>query len=32
MSIYGFIVGIEKYDEPTWDVPGPVTNAIQVAD
>lgn len=31
MSIYGFIVGIEKYDEPTWDVSGPAANAIEIA-
>src|SRR5687768_1280049 len=31
MNIYGFIVGIEKYDEPTWDVEGPCANAIALA-
>jgi hypothetical protein len=31
MNIHGFIVGIEKYDQPTWNVDGPVTNAIEMA-
>jgi hypothetical protein len=31
VSIHGFVVGIEKYDEPTWDVPGPCWNAIDIA-
>jgi hypothetical protein len=28
MKTYGFIDRIEKYHEPTWDIPGPCLNAI----
>jgi hypothetical protein len=30
-QIFAFIVGIEKYDQPDWDVPGPCANAIAIA-
>jgi hypothetical protein len=29
---YAFIVGIEKYDQPKWDVPGPCQNAVGMAE
>jgi hypothetical protein len=31
MSTHGFIVGIEKYAEPKWDIEGPCLNAIAMA-
>jgi vWA-MoxR associated protein C-terminal domain len=31
-QIYGFIVGIEKYDQPKWDIPGPCKNALRMVD
>lgn len=31
-DIYGFIVGIDKYDQPDWNVAGPCVNAIAMAD
>jgi hypothetical protein len=31
MSTYALLVGIEKYDQPGWDVPGPCANAVAVA-
>src|SRR4051794_39256941 len=30
-EIVAFIVGIEKYDQPDWDVAGPCANALAVA-
>jgi len=32
IDTYGFIVGIEKYDQPQWDTPGPCYNALGMAD
>jgi hypothetical protein len=32
MNTYGFIVGIEKYREEIWTVPGPCANAIAAAE
>jgi hypothetical protein len=29
---FAFIVGIEKYDQPGWDVPGPCANALAMAE
>lgn len=29
---FAFIVGIEKYDQPKWDVDGPCANALAVAE
>lgn len=31
-NVYAFIVGIEKYDQPAWDVPGPCANALAIAE
>lgn len=31
MTTHGFLVGIEKYDEPGWDVAGPCSNALAMA-
>lgn len=31
MSVYGFIVGIEKYEDKRLDVPGPARNAVEMA-
>jgi hypothetical protein len=30
-DIVAFVVGIEKYDQPSWDVPGPCRNALEIA-
>ena len=31
-NVYAFIVGIETYDQPQWNVPGPCANALAVAE
>ncbi|SDX38232.1 VMAP-C domain-containing protein [Thiocapsa roseopersicina] len=31
-DIYGFLVGIERYDQPSWDQVGPCANAIAMAE
>ncbi|KJC33347.1 ATP-binding protein [Bradyrhizobium sp. LTSP857] len=31
-DLVAFIVGIERYDQPGWDVPGPCRNAIRMAE
>jgi hypothetical protein len=31
MSTFALVVGIEKYDQPCWDVVGPCANAIEMA-
>lgn len=30
-SVFAFIVGIEKYDQPRWDVVGPCASALAIA-
>lgn len=32
MSTYALVVGIEKYDQPGWDTPGPCRNALAIAE
>lgn len=31
-NVYAFIVGIEKYKQPGWDVLGPCANALAIAE
>jgi hypothetical protein len=31
-DITAVIVGIEKYDQPAWSVPGPCRSALEIAD
>ena len=30
-NVYAFIVGIEKYNQPVWDIAGPCANALAIA-
>ena len=31
-NVYAFIVGIEQYDQPQWDIAGPCANALAITE
>jgi NTP-dependent ternary conflict system VMAP-like protein/caspase domain-containing protein len=31
-DVYAFVVGIDRYDEPKWTIPGPCVNALAVTE